>query len=1611
MSRRLPERTVRRRITSARDHLAPVQFRRLEALVAALDANSQLLVTQAVQVIADATGSGAAQPADFDNVYRSISAALLDAGIDLRFVLDRPGMSPEIRSCWFEGEEDLAAELAVMSERGTRDLGVAHAVQPEVAEVKTVIRVYISASDRTNKAYNTFGERLGPRLSVSAEPSFELACSWNVPVGENAEEWRLARLAEADVAVALVDVSYLQPGQRELARVRLHPHVCFHFGNVPCNAHYRGLDPGTFVRQGKSYLDTVESGRDGYIDDLVASIRRMVTALPAAKGKPSRPLDLEKLAARAAGRRLDKVTYVDARIAETSWDGPPDAQVRPLSEPKDAVERLIAWATDTSGTAPPHCALLGDTGMGKTTTAKLFTRRLLEHRRIDRSVPVPIYLDLRDLPIGGKERGTTGDALQPGASLRVILQLLLNAVADAEQQGISAEEVLQTIRDGNCAVIFDGLDEVLVHLSPADGQRFTRTLWQAIETVDQSRAATTTRSKLLLSCRTHYFRSIREEATHFTGQNRQGPQRNQYLTLLMLPFGTDQIRQYLSANLPNIDTDAFLQIIGGVHNLTELAERPYTLKLISQQAEFLEKAKLEGRTVRSVDIYGEVTRQWLERDAGKHSLEPSHKLLLMEHLATELWRSGRSGWTVDDLDNWLVEFIAERPQLAAHYRGRRDDPTLWKEDLRTATFVARNDDDTFAFAHTSLREYFVACHLAHSLSDAKSDVDLAAEAWRLRVPSLETLDFLGELMDGASDEERSARLRMLREFRSTYRPGTSELAFAYALRAAEQQHAAQALAGSVLDGADLSDWVIGNNSGHRLNLAAISLAGARLIGARLENADLLGAVLTSCDLSRATIIDCDLTDAAFDDAILIGTILRHCEAPGLPTKNCHPYRTQLLHCNIGSVVDDTAEEWLAAICRVDGQNLRLPKHPPKAAWAIFSGHRGRIDDVAYSPDGAYLATVDDYSVCLWDSGTREIRHRLLRRRPELLSPRLQGDTSLAFSADGQRLFIAGGFGEFQACDLGTGEAVNVPEVVLAMRSARAYSLVGTTLAIAGPDRSVQIFELGSEVHLRAVLENVGAIQRIVSNRDGTHLAVVGNFRRLRVWEIATRQVVFALGLQPETADIALSPDRSRLAIASGDTVRLWDTLVSTRRATLRRLSGPEPMLTIKSHSSFDGFRGVRFSADGTQFVTIDAAFVETWDSKTGENLATFSRRSYALPTAVAFSVDGSALATADADGSIRIMEPVVGDLGSLPSYLSRIADMTFNSDGTELSLVGQGNGITIRHSETGKIAQTINGSSIGLNCLAYSPDDSRLATGDRAGRICIWDRASGNLEFTLSGHATSVRTIAYSPDGSRLATVSYDDTVQIWDAGTGAALHAFSPDSDYSVRIAPHHSPVGAAAFSSDGLYFTTFANLPRVVEVWYLTCGNPMRKSVLLLQNGVTSIACSPDGARLAISSGWDKTDILDTSTGTKVQTLEGECAAAFSPNSAQIATANRDHKIHIWDVVTGELVQTLTGHTDDVSFILYHPDGTRLVSSSWDGTMRSWNIDETGRATFRIDCLPGGNYAVTELPSERLIEVSPDAWRWLGWQTQIAGRISRLPAETYGPLPVREDDNQTST
>ena len=146
---------------------------------------------------------------------------------------------------------------------------------------------------------------------------------------------------------------------------------------------------------------------------------------------------------------------------------------------------------------------------------------------------------------------------------------------------------------------------------------------------------------------------------------------------------------------------------------------------------------------------------------------------------------------------------------------------------------------------------------------------------------------------------------------------------------------------------------------------------------------------------------------------------------------------------------------------------------------------------------------------------------------------------------------------------------------------------------------------------------------------------------------------------------------------------------------------------------------------------------------------------------VAFSPDGSRIATGGEDGSTKLWDRDGKPITSINSNLGRVYSVAFSPDGSRIA-TGGSDGSTQLWDKDGKAITTINSNQGSVYSVAFSPDGSRIATGGRDGSTKLWDR-DGKPITSINSNQRSVLSVAFSPDGSRIATGGYDGSTKLWD--------------------------------------------------------------------------------------------------------------------------------------------------------------------------------------------------------------------------------------------------------
>jgi WD40 repeat protein len=157
------------------------------------------------------------------------------------------------------------------------------------------------------------------------------------------------------------------------------------------------------------------------------------------------------------------------------------------------------------------------------------------------------------------------------------------------------------------------------------------------------------------------------------------------------------------------------------------------------------------------------------------------------------------------------------------------------------------------------------------------------------------------------------------------------------------------------------------------------------------------------------------------------------------------------------------------------------------------------------------------------------------------------------------------------------------------------------------------------------------------------------------------------------------------------------------------------------------------------------------------------------PTGVAFSPDGTRLATAGLDSTAKVWD--------------------FSAALTPSTGSGQGTG-----AGTAKELFTLSGHKGYVYAVTYSADGKRIATAGGDGTAKVWDAATGQELLTLTGHTGALYDVAFSPDGKLLGTASSDGTAKVWNVSSGSG-RSEQPLTLYN----PNAQLIDGIVFSPDG--------------------------------------------------------------------------------------------------------------------------------------------------------------------------------------------------------------------
>ena len=428
------------------------------------------------------------------------------------------------------------------------------------------------------------------------------------------------------------------------------------------------------------------------------------------------------------------------------------------------------------------------------------------------------------------------------------------------------------------------------------------------------------------------------------------------------------------------------------------------------------------------------------------------------------------------------------------------------------------------------------------------------------------------------------------------------------------------------------------------------------------------------------------------------------------------------------------------------KTVRLWDLTSKDKWVTLRGHTGWTNVLAFSPNGEMLASGStDKTVQLWDTTTGELL--------AMLTGHINGITALAFSPDGKTLVSSSTDGTVRFWQTDTGAPIDnlITGHTQSMKAATFFQ-GGSTLASVAFNGVITFWDL--ETSQKSAIQDAGYrdwFSTLAFSPNGTKLANVGTDSTIifhgghgislssggrpdhliRLTDVGTGRELATLLHSKGTDKLTFSPDGKTVAFSGFGEIRLWNTETGVEQEISLADPNADPKTDV---FNIPRVTALAFSQNGARLVSgTYRGKIQMWDVVTGGALAAFeeptAQKNLGQIVALAFSPDGTLLA--------------VGTHSQVHLWDVNTGHKLFS-----VSSVYKRGRVTFRNYPTP---------------LVFSPDGAILVNGTSSGMILVRDVETGEQIAALDGHTLEVETLKFSPDGKTLVSTAMDGTIFLWD--------------------------------------------------------------------------------------------------------------------------------------------------------------------------------------------------------------------------------------------------------
>jgi WD40 repeat protein/serine/threonine protein kinase len=438
-----------------------------------------------------------------------------------------------------------------------------------------------------------------------------------------------------------------------------------------------------------------------------------------------------------------------------------------------------------------------------------------------------------------------------------------------------------------------------------------------------------------------------------------------------------------------------------------------------------------------------------------------------------------------------------------------------------------------------------------------------------------------------------------------------------------------------------------------------------------------------------------------------------------------------------------------------GGSITLWSLPQWRELLAFPAHSGGINALAFSPDGARLASCShDFTVRQWDVATGQPpdgRVGAVRRHTNKV-------WRVAWSPDGRLIASGGTDAVIHLTDAATGDPVNTlsghQDTIQAIEfdsrgRLMAYSRAGMIKWWDDPLEQAQpVVRPGFAIYASALLP------------DGRAIALGSSASRVVIHPIDESAKPIELAGPPgNVRALAIDADGEFLGAAGEHDVRIW------------RLAegGDEPPRIVADIAVPTGsINRLAFSrAPDLEHRllagTADDGYLRLWEPLTGREVLAINTGQPCF--GIGWSPDGTRLVAGGRDGIARVFDAATGGLlRTLAGHAGHVAAAVFAPDGRSILTAGEDPDLLIWEPDSDAPARRLQAHKFSTFAIAVFPDGRRFVTGGYDNMARVWDFETGDELLTLRGHHYAVNGVHLSRDANLIVTTATDLSFRIWDA-------------------------------------------------------------------------------------------------------------------------------------------------------------------------------------------------------------------------------------------------------